>query len=389
MIIGIDASRLSQDVQTGTERYSREIIRALIEIAPQHCFRLYTRGEHAMRAPDTQTQRQPCKTEIRPIRRARLWTHAGLGVEIMRRPPDALFIPAHVLPVTLALPGQAGRVRVVVTLHDIGYRHFPAAHGWRQRLYLDWSARFAARHAALIVADSEATRRDIHRFYGLPPDRIRVAYPGIIPLPAITEDERQKTLRRFGLDGSRPFVLHVGTVQPRKNLRRLIRAWRLTLAAYPADLPPPLLLLAGAAGWGDEAARAQAEIESQGLSRSAQMIGYITDEEKAALLRAARALVFPSLYEGFGFPVLEAQSAGAPVVCSNTSSLPEVAGDGAILVNPLDEQAIADGLLRALLDPAVRSRLIEAGARNVARFNWQDCARVILEALTCPTPSPA
>lgn len=387
MIIGIDASRLSGTVQTGTERYSREVIHALIQIAPQHHFRLYVRGEQAVSALALDMEHPPHEAQIRPIRRRRLWTHTGLGVEIMRQPPDALFIPAHVLPITLALPGQSGRMRIVVTLHDIGYRHFPSAHPWQQRIYLDWSARFVARHASVIIADSEATRQDIHRFYRVPLDRIRVAYPGAMALPKVSDDERQAALHRFGLDAGQTFALHVGTLQPRKNLRRLIRAWRRMMANYPPDLPPPLLVLAGAAGWSGEAATLRAEIEAQGLSHSARLIGYITDEEKAALLSVARALAFPSLHEGFGFPVLEAQSAGVPVVCSNTSSLPEVAGDGAILVNPLDEQAIGDGLFQAMRDPVIRSRLIAAGMRNVARFNWQDCARVILQALTCHSAS--
>lgn len=386
MIIGIDASRLSETVETGTERYSREVIQALMQIAPEHHFRLYARNERAA-SRLVRGEGLPRQTQICPIRRRRMWTHTGLGAEIMRRPPDALFIPAHVLPITLALPGRSRRTRAVVTLHDIGYRHFPAAHPWQQRIYLDWSARFAARHAAFIVADSEATRQDVHHFYRAPLARIRVAYPGATTLLKVTEEERQAALRRFGLDTGQTFALHVGTLQPRKNLRRLVRAWRRVAANYPAELPAPLLVLAGASGWGDEATRLQAEIEMQRLTDSVRLIGYITDKEKASLLSAAHALVFPSLYEGFGFPVLEAQLAGVPVVCSNTSSLPEVAGDGAILVNPLDEQAIGDGLLQAMRDPAIRSRLIAAGIRNVARFNWQDCARVILEALTCHSPS--
>ncbi len=387
MIIGIDASRSSGTIQTGTEQYSREVIRALVEIAPHHRFWLYTRsaqGAHTLAMDIEQPHRQ---AHVQLIRRRRLWTHIGLGMEIMRRPPEALFIPAHVLPVTLALPGQAGRIRSVITLHDIGYRHFPSAHPWQQRLYLDWSARFAARHASSIVADSEATRQDIHRFYRVPLDRIRVAYPGAVRLPNVSEDQRRLTLGRLGLDGSQTIVLHVGTLQPRKNLRRLIRAWGRMLENSPAELPAPLLVLAGAPGWGGEAARVQAEIQAQGLSHSIRLIGYITEEEKAVLLSVARALAFPSLHEGFGFPVLEAQSAGVPVVCSNTSSLPEVAGDGAILVNPLDEQAIGNGLFQAMHDAALRSRLIEAGARNVMRFTWQACARVIFEALISHVPS--
>ena len=376
MIIGIDASRLSESVQTGTERYSREVIQALIRLAPQHRFRLYTRGELASGLLAWPKREPGTEVEICPIRRRRLWTHAGLAREVAVRPPDALFIPAHVLPITFAARPQSRRVRAVVTVHDIGYRRFPSAHPWRQRVYLNWSTRFSARSAAVVIADSQATRHDVRHFYRVPLDRIRVAYPGAIPLTDISAATRQAALRRFDLNLDQPFALCVGTLQPRKNLRRLIRAWR----QLPVMSPAPLLVLAGAPGWGGE--DLQSEVAACGLTGAVRLLGYVTDEEKAALMGAARALAFPSLYEGFGFPVLEAQSAGVPVVCSNTSSLPEVAGDAAILVDPLNEQAIATALLQAMCDESVRSRLIESGQRNVTRFSWDECANEILGALT-------
>jgi glycosyltransferase involved in cell wall biosynthesis len=196
----------------------------------------------------------------------------------------------------------------------------------------------------------------------------------------------------LGLHEHTLYALYVGTLQPRKNLRRLIQAWRVLLDA-PAPLPSrssaPLLILAGAKGWGSE--DLEGELAALGLAGPVRFTGYISDTEKSALLRGARAFAFPSLYEGFGFPVLEAQSVGVPVVCSNTSSLPEVAGEAALLVNPLDVPALVAALRQAMCDEAVRARLIAAGHRNVSRFSWDECAKVVLDLLngtTIQSPHP-
>ncbi|MCL5995363.1 MAG: glycosyltransferase family 4 protein [Chloroflexi bacterium] len=407
MVIGIDASRLSAAVQTGTERYSREVIAALLRLAPQHHFRLYTRaaltpyplspwergvapvrpfepGEGAAGAeffpllPRGEGVGGEGNVEIVPIAQPRLWTHIGLAREIAARPPDALFIPAHVLPFSQALWPTT---RSVVTIHDVGYRHFPGAHPWKQRLYLDASTALNARAAVAVVVDSDATRRDVQHFYGTPGEKISVAYPGVLPLASIDEPGARDARARFGVDEGTPYVLSVGTLQPRKNLRRLIQAWRLLIdSPCPPGVIPPVLILAGARGWGGE--DLHGVVAALGLAQRVRLIGYVSDVEKAALLRGARAFAFPSLYEGFGFPVLEAQTAGVPVVCSNTSSLPEVAGAAALLVDPLDVQALAAALRQAIFDEPVRRHLIAAGRNNVTRFSWERCAQVILTLLS-------
>ena len=357
-VIGIDASRSEAARMTGTERYSREVIAAMLR-AGGHRFQLYARAP----IPDAGA------AEMVVIPRARLWTHLGLGPEVARRPPDALFIPAHVLPIGV---GLSRRPRAVVTVHDLGYRHFPSAHPLRQRLYLDLSTWFSARHAAAIAADSRDCAADLIRFYGVAPDKITVAYPGPIPSVTLAPGRRGAILAELGL-AERAFVLFVGTLQPRKNLRRLLLAMASpTLAGYD-------LVVAGGRGWGGEELETLAH--GLGLGARAHFLGYVSDETKAALLQGARALAMPSLHEGFGFPVLEAQMAGTPVVASNTSSLPEVAGDGAILVDPLDPAAIAAGLAVAAGDDAVRADLIARGRVNVARFSWDTCARQILSLL--------
>ena len=378
MLIGIDASRATGERLTGTERYSREVIAALVRAAPQHGFRLYLR-DWPVPGFALSPEAPSASVEYRLIRIARLWTHIGLARELMAHPPDALFVPAHVLPAAFAWPQMRRRIHAVVTVHDVGYRHFPSAHPPIQRLYLDLGTRLSVRYASAVIVDSEATRRDVIRFYGrgVAHDRVIVAHPGRPALAEVGEEEARRTLARFGLDDGRPYALHIGTLQPRKNLRRLIQAWARVVQRAGAH--EPRLVLAGGQGWGGEDWTAL--IEAAHVRSSVVLTGYVSDAEKAALLRSARAYVFPSLYEGFGFPLLEAQSAGLPVACSDAASLPEVAGGSALLFDPLDVEAIAEALCVVLFDEGIRRRLIEAGRRNLMRFSWDACARLVLGGL--------
>lgn len=376
VFIGIDASRAVTARLTGTERYSREVIAAMIHCAPQHRFRLYFReGDEAARAAFLSS----LQGEVEPavFGPSRLWTHIGLSNEIVARPPDALFVPAHVLPAAMARADIRNKVRAVATVHDLGYKHFPDAHPTQQRVLLDLGTRFTVSNAHVVIADSEATKRDVIASYGLHESAVQVAHPGPMPLLEVSAAEIDATLLKFGLSSHRPFALHVGTLQPRKNLRRLLQAW----ARLPSAMRDAQLVLAGGAGWGDEAMQLRRDVESLGLAQRVIFAGYISDLEKSALMHAARAYLFPSMYEGFGFPVLEAQSADVPVVCSNTSSLPEVAGAAALLFDPTNIDAIADAIAQAMSDESLRAQLIAAGHANLARFSWSACAATILDAL--------
>ena len=271
-----------------------------------------------------------------------------------------LFVPAHVLPLAHPLPS-------VVTVHDLGYRHFPDAHPARQRWYLDWSTRFSARAATHLLADSAATQRDLAHFYGVPLEKITVVYPGrdehlvkVDPAPARA---------RYGLAAD--YLLHVGTLQPRKNLSRLMDAV-VSLRAHWPDLQ---LVLAGQPGWQAEPILAQARAHADCV----RLLDYVPDPDLAGLYSGARALVFPSLYEGFGFPILEAMACGVPVVCANTSSLPEVAGDAALLVDPQDTAALSGAIDRLLADASLRARLVGQGLEQVRKFSWARAARETLQ----------
>jgi glycosyltransferase involved in cell wall biosynthesis len=254
----------------------------------------------------------------------------------------------------------------------LGYLHFPQAHPWLQRLYLDLSTRWNAQVAAHILADSEATKFDLVTHYAAPPDKITVAYPGrdatLAPVRDPAEIEAVKV--HYGVVGD--YFLYVGTLQPRKNLSRII-------AAFATVKSKAVLVLAGARGWLYKDLFTQ--VHRMGLKGRVLFPGYIPDKDKMALMSGALAFVFPSLCEGFGLPVIEAHSCGCPVITSTTSSLPEVAGDAALLVDPHDVTAIAAAMQRVIADPALREQLIDRGFVNARRFSWEACAQSVLNTV--------
>jgi glycosyltransferase involved in cell wall biosynthesis len=367
MIIGIDASRATLARRTGTEAYSLFLIRALLALSSEHRFRLYFN-----RPPVDNLFSADANVEICKMPFPRLWTHLRLGAELVRdclnsrhNRVDLLYVPSHVLP--LVFPGSA-----VATVHDLGYRYFPRAHTASSRLYLDWSTRWNCRRATSVIADSEATRQDLIAHYGTDPDKIVVVYPGYDKaLCPVNDPERLAAVReRYKIE--KDYLLYIGTLQPRKNLLRLIDAY----ASNPANHQ---LVLAGSPGW------LSGPILDRARQAGVLLPGYVQDEDKAALLSGADAFLFPSLYEGFGFPVLEAMACGTPVLCSKSSSLPELVsgpeGDAALLVDPLDTVAMSVAIERIVSDQALRDNLVQRGFVNLQRFSWKRCAQQVLSIL--------
>jgi len=279
---------------------------------------------------------------------------------LMREKPDVFHAPHYVLPVGV-------RCRSVVTIHDCIHLMFPqylpnrAAYAYARAAM--WSA---ARHSARILTVSEASKRDILRFFGVPPDKISVVYNAI--------DERfwvepsaetvANVRERFQLDHG--FVLYAGTIKPHKNLVRLIEAF----AALRRDAFEDLKLLI----IGDEISKLPAlrrAVHSHKLHKHVRFLGFVPDDTLAVLYRLAGVFVFPSLYEGFGLPPLEAMASGTPVVTSNISSLPEVVGDAALLVDPYDVSSIVNGVRRVLTDPALATDLRKKGLLRAREFSWE------------------
>jgi glycosyltransferase involved in cell wall biosynthesis len=279
---------------------------------------------------------------------------------LMREQPDVFHAPHYVLPVAV-------RSRSVVTIHDCIHLMFPqylpnrAAYAYARGAM--WSA---ARKSDRILTVSEASKRDILHFFNVPPEKIVVIYNGIDERfwiqPSVEEIARVR--ERFQLDHG--FVLYAGTIKPHKNLVRLIEAFAALRKGEFEELK--LLII------GDEISKLPAlrrAVHSHKLHKHVRFLGFLPDETLAALYRLAAVFVFPSLYEGFGLPPLEAMASGTPVVTSNVSSLPEVAGDAAILVDPYDVSSIVDGVRRVLTEPSLADELRRKGLTRARDFSWE------------------
>ncbi len=356
--LAIDASRMIAGGRTGTENYSVQIIRHLAALADAPPITLYAREGHPV-------VEVPGATLV-TSGPARLWTHVGLSNAMRRDKPDALFVPSHVIP--------AWHPPVtVVTVHDLGYLHEPDAHPRRQRFILDRTTRWNARAAARIIAISGQTRDDLVSFYGVSPDKITVIHHGVdsnrySPVSDITDDA---ILERYGI--SQPYILFVSTVQPRKNVERLVEAFEML-----DDQPDLMLVIAGRSGWLSEPI--EARIESSPLRNRIVRTGYLPDDDLPALYRKAAAFVLPSLFEGFGMGVVEAMSSGTPVVVSNLPSLAEVAGEAGVLVDPVSVQSIAGGI-REALDARRVPNLVSTGLARSKQFSWHEAAKATLQVI--------
>ncbi len=359
-LLGIDASRALSDMPTGIEGYAYHLLRALLPHLSDWRVRLYfSRPPPADLFPEA---------EKRVIPFPRLWTHIRLAWEIQRHPPAVLFVPSHVLP-------WRTPCRSLVTVHDLGFRAFPQAHPWRQRVYLEWSTRHNVLTATHVLADSRATKQAIIEAYRVPEEKITVAYPGYeSDLAPVRDPAKLAAVReKYRIPGE--YIVFLGRLHPRKNLVRLVEAFALLLRAHPQLI----LVLAGPSGWLTDPLHER--VRALGLEDKVLFPGYITPEDKAALLSGARVFAYPSLYEGFGFPALEAQACGTPLLAGNTSSLPEVVGKGGVLVPPQDVQAIFQGLLRLVEDQSLRNEVVAAGYANLRAFSWEATAATVAQVL--------
>ncbi|HET9494547.1 MAG TPA: glycosyltransferase family 1 protein, partial [Chloroflexia bacterium] len=260
--------------------------------------------------------------------------------------------------------------RTVVTVHDLGYLYYPEAHTRFSRLYLHLSTMYSARAARRVIAISEATKRDLVERYRIQPRKIRVVYHGRDEafVPVLDPAVLQATSAKYGIEGA--YCLHVGTLQPRKNLGLLVDAWAMLRERMQS---PPKLLLAGKRGWLYEPLmRSVEERELGGLIRFAD---YVDRPDLPALYSGALALTFPSLYEGFGLPALEAMSCGTPVIASSASSIPEVVGDAGLLLDPHDAASWAGAVERLASDNGARRDMSRRGLERAAAFTWERCAR--------------
>ena len=285
--------------------------------------------------------------------------------------------------VGIPLVGRSGKY--VVTVHDVIPLILPETFTPRHRLVVRLALARVRRKADLVVVPSHAVKRDVVRRVGLPENRVVVTHEGCEPRfrPVRSAAARRDVAARYGLPPR--YVLAVGTLEPRKNLTTLLEAFaRLRRdGEVDADLR---LVLAGARGWLDEPIFAT--VRSLGLEDAVRFTGFVDDADLPAVYSGAALFVFPSLHEGFGLPLLEAMACGVPVVTSNISSMPEVAGDAAVLVDPRDADGLAAAIARLLRDEALRDRLREAGIARARQFSWETTARRTLDAYASVVQPP-
>ncbi len=355
MVIGIDASRAFLRKRTGIEEYSYRVIEELRGPLAEEEVVLYMRPDQE---PDFTL---PVAWRLRKLGAPRFWTQGRLSLEMLLRPPDVLFVPAHTVP--LIHPK-----RTVVTMHGLEYEFCPQAYAWFERWYMRLSIRFSCWAAETIISVSENTKQDLMRTYAVPEKKIRVIYEGY-------QNDLVAYPKSVSLS-KRPYLLFIGRLEERKNIVRIIEAFELLKSEQHI---PHVLVLAGKPGLGY--AKIRNKIESSPFKQAIVELGYITETEKWTWLYHAEVFLFPTLYEGFGIPVLEAQSAGVPVVLSETSSLPEVGGAGGAYCNPWHAESIAEQVQKVLSNQVFRDGILERAQENVGRFSWKTCAESIAELL--------
>lgn len=369
MHIGIDAHAIGAQ-QGGNETYIRNLIRALAALDADNRYTIYLANAQA--AAEWQNgfvaQHPNFSVRLLPPPTPLVRVPVFLTYELRRRPVDVLHVQYTAPPFCNA--------PVVATIHDLAFEHLPETFTRRGSLQLKLTVRRTARRAARIATVSEYSRQDLLRTYRLAPEKVVTTYNGIEPhftAQPRAADEAAQVRQRFGI--AREFLLAVGSLQPRKNLERLIRTYARLRREQP-DFAPQLVIV-GRKLWLAESIFA--EVSRQPWASDVILTGYVSDDDLPALYRTASAFVYPSLFEGFGLPPLEAMACGTPVITSNISSLPEVAGSAALLIDPLNEQELAAALQRILNDQPLRARLRAEGVRQAAKFTWRDAAEKTLQ----------
>jgi glycosyltransferase involved in cell wall biosynthesis len=367
--IGLNLIFLVPGETGGMEIAARELIPALLERAPQGMrFTAFVNREAAAAGGGPWGELLPAVTVPVSARSRVQWVlgeQALLPRLAVRAGVDLLHSLASTAPLW-------GGFRRVVTVHDLIYARFPEAHSGLREKGMRVLVPAAARRSQRVIVDSRSTRDDVVELIGVGRGRIDVVPLGLGAVVREAAMPERELRERFEL-GERRILLSLSAKRPHKNLLALIGA----LASIPAERRP-LLVLPGYPTWHERELRERAE--SAGVAGDVRFLGWVSGAELEGLWAVAEAFVFPSLYEGFGLPVLEAMDRGVPVACSSSSSLPEVAGDAALLFEPTDQSAIAGALMRLLDEPRLRDQLRARGRERVREFTWRRTAELTLES---------
>ena len=367
MNIAIHAAELDQTRIDGTRVYLREMLRRFGIIATEHEFHLFHQRDFF--SPLAPPRFDVYRDRVLPGRFH--WTQTRFAPAVRALCPDRLWMPIQMLPF-----GILRSTEVVVTIHDLAFKYYPETFPWRDRVRHEWYTDRAVARADRLIAITESTKRDLLRFYpNTREDRIRVIHHGFDQGSFVPESQANdvSVLGRFGVE-SQGYILFVGAMQPRKNITTLIKAFALA----KRSVPEMRLVLGGACAWlWEDIDRA---VAASRYRSDIIITGAVSGDDLPSLYRGARVFVYPSLYEGFGIPILEAEASGVPVIAADNSSLSEVGGsDSALYFPALDAESCAAQMVRIWEDRKLADRLRSAGLENIRRFSWDATARETLQ----------
>lgn len=366
MIIGIDASRANRPQKSGVEWYAYHLIRHLFKIDFKNQYFLYTDKKLS-------DDLKPCQPNFQekvlnwPL--PRFWTLGRLSGEMIFHCPDLLFIPSHTFPLR-------GARKNVITWHDVGYERYPESYPALEVKILKQGARRLAKLADRIITISHFTKEEMVKFYQIDPEKIQVIYLGC-------NHERYQpkppaAVKQFLLQSNLtlPYFVYLGRLTLRKNIIGLIRIYNRFREKHKV---PHHLILIGAAGSGQE--EIDQEINLSPYKNEIKKMGWLPPEKLPLLLSGAQALVFPSFYEGFGLPVIEAMACGVPVIASTSAALPEIVGNAGLLVDAHDVEGFAQKMMEVIVNQNLRHDLINKGLERSCRFSWENCAKETWQVL--------
>ncbi|MBC8248766.1 MAG: glycosyltransferase family 4 protein [Anaerolineales bacterium] len=367
MRIGIDYTAAVRQ-GAGIGRYTRELVKALAELNRSHDYVLFAAagGQRPVDTgwpPNFQMRSVPLSDRALAILWHRL--QLPLWVELVTGPVDIFHSPDFGLP-------PVRRAKTLVTVHDLSFIRYPQCADANLRAYLNKVVPRSVHRADLILADSQSTKGDLVELLGVESGRIEVVYPGVEERFHPIEDQAhlEKVRKRYNLPPR--FILGLGTLQPRKNFTHLIEAYSLLVTHYSSLQ----LVITGGKGWLYE--EIFATVEQLGLEDKVVFPGFVADEHLPALYNLADLFVFPSLYEGFGLPPLEAMACGTPVITSNASSLPEVVGKAGLMVEATEVEALTEAMKQVLEDDALREGMMAKGVKQASKFTWEKAAAKLL-----------
>lgn len=354
MTIGVDGNEANVAQKVGVSIYSFELLCYFFRNAHyQTQFVVYLRDKPRADLPLPSRYFQ-----YRIVKGNFLWSQLFLPLFLfLKRDIDLFFSPAHYAPRFCPVP-------TVVTIHDLSYFYYPDEFLKKDLYQLQHWTQYSIKKASKIIAVSQTTKKDLMKFYHLPSEKIEVIYNGF-----------QQSTTNHTTIGSKPYILYIGTIQPRKNLATLINAFRLLIK----DKPEYSLVIVGKKGWLYE--KIFYQVKTLNLQKKVHFTGYVSDEEKAGLYTHASIFILPSLYEGFGIPLLEAMSFGCPVIASHASSLSEIGDDACLYFDPNNPKELKEKMTQVIENNTLRKELVKRGKKRVQLFSWEKCGEETLHII--------